>query len=166
MNAPISHKRMQALATVDAMAPEYRVLVHEFGLPIVQACLSAGVTRPSIIRHLVHEIWCGARQTSQRSTSEQFGPAGGTKIAGHLDWLLLQKGTGINAYQLVRMLRAHNMIIVPLEPGKAMIEASIATVREHREIMTKHEKHRRRLHAALQAALYTMWPQLKRETSE
>lgn len=41
------------------------------------------------------------------------------------------------------------IVMVPLDPSSAMIEASMATVSGHDVSVTKYEKHRRRIRAAL-----------------
>lgn len=46
----IAQKRM---AGVDALAPEHRALVHEYGDTVVKAFLQHGVTKPSTIKYLI-----------------------------------------------------------------------------------------------------------------
>jgi hypothetical protein len=145
----LSEKRTRALNETDNMSPELRRCVHEYGYAIVNACLCAKVTDPRRIHQLVREIWDGARQPCQSR------PKGGT-----LDWLLIQAGAGITAATLMRILHDNSLAVVPLEPSNYMVEASKATLANHDERVTKTEKHRRRLRAAISAGVKHLWPQL------
>lgn len=142
-------------AAIDEMPPALRQCVHEFGYAIVYSCLANGVKDPAKIRQLVHEIWHGARQPMQKD-----GRGMGAKAASHIDWILINAGAQISAMTLVRVLRQAGLVIVPMEPNKAMLEASVATVSGGGERMTKTEKHRRRLRAAIEACTKSMWPHL------
>lgn len=127
-----------ALIATDNMSPELRQCVHEYGYAIVNACFCAGVVAPNRIHQLVKEIWDGARQPTQ------YRERGGT-----LDWLLVQLGAPLNALQ--RVLMNNDLVIVPLQPSTAMIEASKAEVSGFNVVVNKAEKHRRRLTAAIKA---------------
>ncbi len=151
-------ERAQAgLNMTDGMSPELRMCVHEFGFAIVNACISVGVTKPRIIRHLVNEIWHGARQPQQRRLFEADQIS---RTLAHLDWLLIQKSAGIDAATLLRVLWQSDMVIVPREPASAMVEASMAEISGHNESVTKREKHTRRLRVAIDAAARKLWPHL------
>jgi hypothetical protein len=128
------------LSQTDNMPGDLRACVHEFGFPIVDACLQAKVSDPRRIRQLVLEIWAGARQIGQRGGAE-----------GTLDWVLMQAGANISAATLERVLADFNFHIVPTNPNRAMLDASMAEVCGFNERMTKTEKHRRRLVAAIRA---------------
>jgi hypothetical protein len=52
----VDRKRAARMRRVDAMPAELRELVHEYGLPVVRACLDLGVRKPNQIRHLVETI--------------------------------------------------------------------------------------------------------------
>jgi hypothetical protein len=130
----------RSLAMTDALSPELRACVHEFGLPIVRACIDAGVKTPNKIRHLVHEIWEGARCSRQHRSP-----------ADKLDWLLIQAGAQISSAQLAEVFKREHLLIIPSMPTAPMIEASLAEVSNHGLICTKREKHRLRLVAALRA---------------
>jgi hypothetical protein len=138
----ISSKREDQLVAVDALSPALRGCVHEFGYPIVHACLNAGVTTPRAIRVLVSEIWGGARQQGQQSGARNT-----------LDWLLIQAGACINSKTLNRILNENNLAIVPCSPTRAMLDASMKEVSGHNIRCTREEKHRRRLIAAIRAAI-------------
>lgn len=139
----ISKKRLRALTETDQMPRPLRECVNEFGYAIVSCCLISGITSPSVIRKIVPEIWAGAREQSQRHGA-----------IGTLDWLLVQAGAGISAATLRRLLAQNNMLIVSAEPTAAMTTASMSTVAGgvYGKI-SKQEKHRLRLQAALRAEL-------------
>lgn len=138
----ISAKRVEQLTAVDALAPGLRDCVHEFGYPIVHACLNAGVTNPKAIRVLVKEVWGGARQEGQKSGARNT-----------IDWLLIQSGAGISSKTLNRILNENNLAIVPCSPTRAMLDASMREVSGHNIRCTREEKHRRRLIAAVRASI-------------
>jgi hypothetical protein len=149
----LSERRLRQLDETDGMSPELRQCVHEYGYPIVNCLLNLGVRKPSHIRQIVMECWAGARQPMQRNRG------GGQRET--LDWLLIQQGAQISAATLIRVLADNHMVIVPVEPTPRMIEASKATVSGGGQVMTKSEKHRRRLRAAIAAAREHLWPELK-----
>lgn len=138
----LSAKSIEALNTLDRMPPALRECVHEFGMPIVNICLSFGIKKPAHIRELVKEIWGGARQVGQ---------TGGARNT--LDWILSRADGVISSKTLNRILAQHNMVIIPVEPTRAMLDASMAEVSGFNVRCTREEKHRRRLHAAAQAAM-------------
>lgn len=137
---PIAMKRFNALASVDAMPRPLRECVHDFGLPIVTVLTKFGIRDPRHIREIVREIWAGPRQMGQR---------GGTMQS--VDFALARGG--ISLAMLRRMLAENNIVITTVEPTRAMLDASMAEVTGGGERMTKEEKHKRRLRAALRAAL-------------
>jgi hypothetical protein len=147
MSRSVALRRERSFQVVDGMTRGLRECVHEFGLPIVDACLAQGVRDPAAIRELVRAVWEGARHTGQRRPP-----------LGSLDWLLVQAGANISAATLDRVLRDNSYCIAPMNPTAAMINASMRVCSTFSERVTKHEKHRRRLHAALAA--------VSRETSE
>lgn len=139
----IGERRLNSLASVDQMSPGQRACVHEFGLPIVNVLRKFGVSDPRHIREIVKEIWLGPRQEGQR---------GGVRTT--LD-VLLAKGP-ISYATLSRVLEDNNLAIVSTAPTRAMLNASMAEVSGGGQIMTKEEKHRRRLIAAIRAASTTL----------
>lgn len=133
-------RREKSVARIDGFPPELRECVHEFGNAIVDACLQARVTKPAMIRELVLQIWAGARQEGQRGGAE-----------GTLDWVLMQAGANITAARLERILWDFDLRIVSVTPSHEMLQASMAEVSGFNERITKTEKHRRRLMAAIRA---------------
>jgi hypothetical protein len=51
-----SNRRATRMARVDAMPPEIRACVHEYGLTIVDAMLDLGIKKAKQIRHLVDTV--------------------------------------------------------------------------------------------------------------
>jgi hypothetical protein len=152
----LPQRSIRALEETDAMSPELRECVHEFGYAIVRALISHGIKEPRAIRQLVHEIWMGARQPAQRNRiGRKYSP-----VMETLDWVLLQAGSQIGAVTLLRVLWANSMVIVPYEPSSIMVDASLAELRDFDVKCTKTEKHRRRLRAAIRAQAQRLWPQL------
>ena len=138
----LSAKRRETLDRVDKMPPDLRECVHEFGFGIVNLLVFNGVTNPKAIRMIVTAIWGGARDDSQKRN-----------IRNTIDWLLSQSGTGVSSKTFYRLLAENNLAIVSAEPTRAMLDASLAAVSDHTLRCTKEEKHRRRLRAALRAAM-------------
>jgi hypothetical protein len=68
----------------------------------------------------------------------------------------------LSAKGLLRILWLHNMIIVPRDPTPAMVEASLDAVKTM-GVVTREQKHRGRLSAALQAGAKRLWPHLFEE---
>jgi hypothetical protein len=120
------------------MPADLRACVHEYGFAIVTACLKHKVSKPAAIRELVREIWTGARQPKQTGGAEST-----------LDWLLIQNDAGISAKTLLRVLADASLVVVPANPNAAMIDASMQTVSGFNMKVTKREKHRLRLQAAI-----------------
>lgn len=139
----IDGRRLRALAEVDAMPSSLRECVHEFGLPIVRCCVKYGVSDPIHMRELVREIWDGAREGKQTNG-----------VYGTVDWLLIKSG-GVSSATLMRVLADHGLTIVPLDPTREMLAASMAEVSGFNIKCTREEKHRLRLRAALVAASKT-----------
>lgn len=144
--ASIGERRLRQIAEVDELPPSLRALIHEFGYPIVRAMAQCGVTDPRHIRELVHQCWCGAREGSQRNGS----------TLNKIDWLLAQSGSNLSGATLVAALRQSGMLVVPREPTRVMIEASMTEVRNHGTI-SKYDKHRLRLRAANEAGVGHVW---------
>ena len=150
----LSARTLRALDRIDEMPPDLRACVHDFSYSVVATCLNAGITDPRKIRTLVAGIWEGARQPHNRNSAL---PAESSVVA-QLDWLLIQAGSGIGARRLIRMLDLHSMAIVPKEPSRQMIEASMDEITPAMGIISKYQKHRRRLVAATRAAVSHLWP--------
>jgi hypothetical protein len=132
--------RDKALEETDRLPADLRECVHEYGLPIVTVLMKHGIRRGAVIREIVREIWAGARQTSQRRAPSST-----------LDWYFVQAGIDLNTPTLLRLLEDQSLIIVPKNATIQMIEASMDTVSKHDMVITKRQKHKLRLDAALEA---------------
>lgn len=139
----ISPKRQRALDETDQMPAPLRECVHEFGLPIVNVLRKFGINNPQHIREIVREIWGGSRQESQSSGARNT-----------IDFALSR--SLVSYAGLVRLLKDHHLAIVSIQPSRAMLNASMATVSGYDLKVTKEEKHRRRLIAAIAAAAKEM----------
>ena len=135
-----SKKRFDALDVVDRMPGQLRACVHEYGLPVVSVLMKHGVKDPRHIREVAKEFWLGARQTGQK-----------TGAMGSLD-VILSQGP-VSSAMLNRFLADNNLVIVSVNPSRAMIDASMEAVSGFNVRVTKEEKHVRRLRAALYAAM-------------
>lgn len=155
VNITLPKRTYRWLDRIDAMPPGLRQCVHEFGPEIVNACLEAGVSEPRNIRHLVLEIWSGARTPLNRS-----GIRGRSPIIDALDWTLIQAGSNVSAMTLLRFLYSRTMVIVPLEPSTVSVTASMETVSGFDMRCTKYQKHFLRLKAATAASAKQLWPHL------
>ena len=156
----ISNRARRALEVTDEMPPGLRQCVHEFGYAIVNACLTMGVKEPRHIRALVREIWDGARQPAQRQRGIGDANTHQCAMLAKLDWLLLQSGSAISAATLIRVLWNSGYVVIPNDPSDLMAEASMAEVTGHTEVMTKRQKHKRRLKAAIHTQAKRLWPHL------
>lgn len=151
----MSGAALHALEITDAMPGPLRECVHEYGFAIVHAFREAGIKEPRMIRHLINEVWNGARQPAQRVGRPN------SRVLEKLDWLLIQHGSALTASTLVRLLWQNGMVIAPREPTTAMVEASIDATADM-GLVSKAEKHRGRLRAATVAAARQFWPHLLR----
>lgn len=159
VDPPRSGKKLtRDFEKLDEMSMFLRELVHEFGSELVNTFIESGISRPNQIRHLILSCWKGARSPLDRSGKNTTTAGPGLQL---LDWVLMQKGAGISAATLVRVLHADHLVILPLEPTKVGIDASMITVTPKDGPMSKPEKHRRRLRAATRAAARHLWPQLE-----
>ena len=132
---------LRSFETLERFDPALRDCVHEFGMAIVQLCLHVGVTDPRRIRVLVHGIWSGARSVGQR----------GSHPVEVLDWLLPQQTEPISTKAIVGVIHAKGHTIVSRTPTKAMVDASLSALDDEGWV-TKQEKHKLRLAAAIRAA--------------
>ena len=153
----VSQRALRALEATDAMPARLRECVHEFGYEIVSVISQAGIIDPGKIRAIVHTVWNGAREPIQRTgTKRRAHPS---PVLGHLDWLLIQAGAPITARTLIRGLDMHGMVIVPREPSTVMVQASMDATNQM-GVVSKAEKHKGRLRAAIRASTQRLWPHL------
>ena len=136
----LSKKRREQIDEVDMMPPAIRACVHDYGYPIVKTFLKFGCHNPTMIREVVREILFGVRDGAQKRTAYDA-----------LEFVL-SRGP-VNVHQLLCILEENNLALVPANPTRAMLEASEAEVSGGNLRITKREKHRRRLVAALRAGM-------------
>lgn len=125
-NSALCERASKRMDRVDAFPPDIRAVIYEHGLEIVQEFWNHGVRKAKSIKHLIDTAQGNDFSTGQARFALNRSPK-----------------------------RASNpfnkpMVSVPLEPTGEMIAASMAEVSTFSERITKHEKHRRRLRAALQ----------------
>jgi hypothetical protein len=120
-------RRVSRMDRIDALPQEWRELVHEYGYCLVDAMRCCGIKEVRHVRHLVETVL------------NELSP-----IRGSL------------SSQGARTTRENCLVMVPREPTKAMIEASMATVCTFDAKITKRDKHRQRLQAAIDAAVGAM----------
>jgi hypothetical protein len=149
----LTDRALAGLNRVDEMPPQLRACVHEFGLEIVSAFVQIGITEPRHIRHLVNVCWLGPRTTAQKTAG----------IESLINWLLVSSGSSMTAKTLVQALWRSQMVIVPVMLSENAIQASMNEVRFSDPKFTKHEKHRKRLLAAVRTAALHVWPHLKEQ---
>ncbi len=136
----IGRRRREALTKTDALPKEIKQVVHDFGLPIVDVLWKHGIKRAVVMREIINTIMLGPRQEGQRNG-----------VMSSLDVILAQGP--INSSALTRLLNENSMTICTVEPTRKMLDASLSEVSGFNMRVTKEEKHRLRLRAALRASM-------------
>lgn len=67
--AVVQSRRIARMAAIDAMSPEHRELVRDYGYNVVRACMDCGVPKARQIRHIVETVL------------DEFSPTRGTGSA-------------------------------------------------------------------------------------
>jgi hypothetical protein len=129
--------------TCDALPPEWRALVHEFGASVVRELLMSGVTSPDRARHLIGAILIGATEPGNKIRSFDL-----PRWAHQAEIVLSRVGCSVPIRSLQAQMRMANCVIAPLSPSGPMIMASMKAI-EGMPLMTKPRKHTLRLTAAL-----------------
>lgn len=141
----------QRQAHVDSLPADIRALVHDFGWGVVSAYLQAGVTKAKRIRHLIETTLDGSWEIRSRRLNTQVI----SRAAERLNKCLSEFHLPANGQALVDSLRRNGAVIVCMQPTTAMVDASIHALHQPQyanAYVTKQEKHRIRLTAALRAA--------------
>lgn len=128
--------------TVDQLSPAVRHLVHEFGYSMVREFDMAGITDPKLVRRLIHAVWRGSREPGNKPS--------GMPLPGFIKELDAAWPRIPNGSAMVGFLHSMQVTVCSLTPSAAMVQASIAEVSRH-GVISKEEKHRYRLEAALRA---------------
>lgn len=71
----VDRRRVNRMAAIDALSPEQRALVHEYGFNVVKALMDLGVRKPSAIRHVVETV------LDEFSPTRGTGSSQGTRAA-------------------------------------------------------------------------------------
>jgi hypothetical protein len=137
------------LMLTDNFDDDLRACVHEFGFAIVHALAECHVRDPRRIRHLVHEIWDGARQPRQRLYD-------GSATLEKLDWLLVQAGANITAPELLRFLWDRGMTFVPRDPTQDMLDMLVDIDDDGIGVELPNAK--RRLRESIESFARRCWP--------
>jgi len=125
MDAAIKGRIIARMSEIDALPADVRELVHEYGWSIVKAFRDAGVTRARNILHLVRMVQQGSAEGCARPL--------------------------IYIDDAPKTLAGNGLAVIPAEPSPAMLAASLAEVSGFNVHVTKPEKHRLRLVAAIRA---------------
>jgi hypothetical protein len=140
METILGKRSVRSFDVIDNMPSNVKRCVHEYGYSIVEVLTKHGITNPRHIDEIVTRVWAGARNSNQKQN-----------IFSGLDVLLGKDILTANA--LIAYLAENGMALVPICPTKAMTEASMETVSDFSLRITKEEKHKRRLMAALRAGM-------------
>lgn len=144
-------RAMARMARVDAMDPELREVVHDFGLTVVDAFLQQNIKSSRIIRHLIWQVLRGSREVGNRSGMERprLQPWPVEAINDELALLRLPPV----GERIASALIDHGKTLVPIEPSDRMVAASIAALDGLTHRVTKEVKHRLRLRRAIAEAM-------------
>jgi hypothetical protein len=52
----VERRRVNRMAAIDALSPDQRGLVHDYGFTVVKTLMDQGITKPSVIRHIVETV--------------------------------------------------------------------------------------------------------------
>jgi len=130
-------KRRKRMDEIDQLPRELRELVHEFNWSIVKAFLDSGVRDARKIRHLIRTVANGA---AGYGSGRQLSSGASMKISTHASMELSLRD---------------DLVLSWLAPTEDMVRASMAAVLPYvpgTPLLSKVDKHRIRLSAALRAA--------------
>lgn len=144
---PLGPRRRAALERTDSLPPHLREVVHELGLPIVEAFLAVGVHQPNHMRHIARLFWTAASGQQNRTDG----------IRSHLDVMLLRNNGAPTSAALARLLHDQNLALLTRTPTARMVQASLEEHHRH-GYLTPERKHFVRLRAALEEGARELWP--------
>lgn len=149
----IRRKRMER---IDALPPDVRALVHEFGWTVVGEYWSVGVRKASVIRHLIEITLNGAHEIQDRRLKLH-----GQSFAGQAIGKALQDlGVLMNGEAVARRLRVRGGVALVMEPTPNMVAASMNALSKRPDrVWPREKKHRVRLRDAIAAAVDESMPQ-------
>lgn len=143
----LSRQRLNALLRTDSLPADVRAMVHEVGLPIVEAFLQVGVTEARHMRHIARLFWSAAHGQDNARVGAR----------ANLDVMLRQSGGAPHSAALARLMASMQLVIVASHPTPRMVQASIAETGRH-GLLSKEQKHHVRLAAAMKEGAAELWP--------
>lgn len=128
-------KRVNRMNEIDNLSPDIRALVHEFNWTMIHAFLQAGIRDARKIRHLISRVIEGAASYD----------------GGNMDKVGLKLSTNTTLELALRP----DVVACYIDPDERVVQASMDAVLPYvpgTPVLTKRQKHRIRLRAALQTA--------------
>lgn len=129
-------KRVNRMNEIDGLSPDLRELIHEFNWRMVKAFLDAGVTDARQIKHLIRCVVEGAASYS----GSNMNPIGSLRLSTEA---------------AMELALREDLVVCEINPRDQVIQASMDAVLPYvpgTPLLTKREKHRIRIRAALQTA--------------
>ncbi len=131
-------KTIARMEEIDRQPPAIRALVHEYNWNVVRAFIQCGVTNPRHIKHLIMASLAGAAA---------YGVGRPQK-----------DGIPISTTLALEIMHRPDLALVQREPTEEMLQASMGAVEPYRQgsdapLLSKREKHLRRLRAAIAAGM-------------
>jgi len=122
-------RAQKRMARFDALPADVRAVANEYGLEIVEDFWNHGVRKGKSIAYLI-DCARNVLRTPDGGTTQKYRP---------------------NVTANGKKNHVSKTVTVPIEPTDEMIAASMSTVSGHNVLVTKREKHRLRLKAAISA---------------
>lgn len=143
------HTLRKRMETFDAMPPEWRELVHEFGSTFVSDFYQSGL-KVRVARHLIELVLRGAHEIQGLRRETSIVTPAGERVAQAMSALGLPGSGHAVAAEMYR----RGMMIIPRRPTRAMVEASMEALprRQPMKWVGKQRKHEMRLQDALEVA--------------
>jgi hypothetical protein len=129
-------KRINRMSEIDRLPADIRALVHEFNWTMIKPFLEAGVRDARRIRHLIRCVVQGAASYNGSS----LNPV---------------KSMRLSTEATMELALRDDLVACEINPSDQMVQASMDAVLPYvpgTPLLTKREKHRIRLRAALQTA--------------
>lgn len=149
-------KRSQnRMKEIDSLPEDLRHLVYEHGWSIIKAFIDSGIKKKNSINHIIYTVREGSFEIGKREGENLIYksiPLSEEIICRCLDFFKIPP----ISKQIIGHLIHKGQIIVPTEPSEKMIQASMDAVKpisEGGRPLTKHQKHKIRLRAAMKAAM-------------
>jgi hypothetical protein len=131
-------KRINRMNEIDRLPPDIRALVHEFNWTMIKSFLDAGVRDARRIRHLIRNVMDGSAAYGGGNMPDQGVPKLKLSTQTTMELALRDDLAVCHIDPLDQVVQASMDAVLPYVPGTPLL--------------TKREKHRIRLKAALQTA--------------